>query len=484
VNTTSLERTAPARPAASPPEAGTLERVTNFVDELLVALVNAGIFWADHPRVRSSVDRLLQLLPGLTSQGPLQLASVEDCLLHEERPLLGASLSGSRLIKALRGRESGGLEFAATTTREDLRALIGLLGQRPDASESLASVNTRLQADGARWVRLLPPYRLAAGAGGTAAAGPAAPAPAVPRLRLHGRVYQEIVELLQGIAVKVCHGEAFGFDAAQTLLDRVLGLLERDPGALLQITRYERYDAFTFGHSIRVCVLAVNFARSLTTDPALLNRVGVSALLHDVGKARVPFQILHNTGRLSAEERLEMQKHPLFGAEILQDLRDSDPMAVAAAFGHHLTEDQAGYPRTFHEHRLSTVTRLCKVCDVYEALTAVRPYKRSMLPLEAYRVMLSMKDHFEPWLLRKFIQVNGIFPVGTVVELSDGRSARVRAQGAALDRPVVEVLAEGGGPLVDLGQPDAGGLSIARAAFGDPIPEGAWSAEAPPGAPA
>src|SRR5262249_17314636 len=144
---------------------------------------------------------------------------------------------------------------------------------------------------------------------------------------------------------------------------------------------------------IRVCLMALNYARAFTNDQEFLLRVGSAALLHDVGKARVPFEVLHCKGRLSAEHRREMERHPELGAEILLDSKGVDPMAVTAAFGHHKTTSYGGYPKTLHQAQLSTVTKIVKVCDVFESLTAVRPYKPAMSPVRAYRIMMSMQGH-------------------------------------------------------------------------------------------
>jgi HD-GYP domain-containing protein (c-di-GMP phosphodiesterase class II) len=130
---------------------------------------------------------------------------------------------------------------------------------------------------------------------------------------------------------------------------------------------------------------------------------------------------------------------------MLLDAPNSDPMAVSIAFGHHRTTTGGGYPDTLHRPDLSLATKIVKICDVYEALTAVRPYKPRMSPTRAYRIMIAMQDHFDAPVLKRFIQVNGIYPTGTRVRLSDGSVARVERQTKAPLLPVVdvEVTAEG-----------------------------------------
>ncbi|MFH0944592.1 MAG: HD domain-containing phosphohydrolase, partial [Planctomycetota bacterium] len=223
------------------------------------------------------------------------------------------------------------------------------------------------------------------------------------------------------------------------LVEGVLRTLDQDARAFLNLARYEEYDAFTFGHSIRVCALAVLFARDLSSDDELVRRIGVASVLHDVGKARLPFELLHSKGVFTADERREMQKHTIFGGELLAEMEECDPMAIAVAFGHHRTEDGRGYPQTAVPLPLSAATRIVKICDVYEALTALRPYKPRVSPATAYRTMLEMEGHFEPRLLRRFIKLNGIYPTGSRVVLSSGEVAMVERQTSRPESPVVEV---------------------------------------------
>ena len=438
--------------------------ISGFIDELVVALVNAGIYWPDHPRVGAAIQEMMRVQAELLAQSKkssLVLGIVDHYLIYEQRPLLGASLAAPRLIKPLSERGSGGIEFDEDLSETDLRILVQVLSKKKDPDEDYQVTNRRLTAKGCEKIGLLPPFqvglsdsRMRRGVGGQGVAvsvedleGHVVPddkmAKKMTRLPVH--LYQEVVDCLQTATIRVCQGGRIDLEEVATAVDGMVKNLNTNAKSILQISRYERYDAFTFNHSIRVCTLALNFARTLTKNRDTLNSVGIAALLHDVGKSRVPFEVLHHQGRLSDEQRREMEQHPVYGAEILLDHERVDNLAVAAALGHHQTLLAGGYPSVRHEVVLSKVTNIVKICDVYEALTAERPYKRAMSPTRAFGIMFNMEDHFDPGILRRFVHVNGIYPTGSLVELSNGMRARVHSQSEEVAGPVVEMEVGGEG---------------------------------------
>ena len=430
----------------APPDPVTL--ASQLTDELLAAMVNIRIYAASHPRVQGSlttVQRRLGELVALSGQDPLVLGVAEGLVVFQQRPLLGASIGAARLLTALQAWQAGGLELWAAITTTELEALLQLLAARPQPGQDHLWVNAQLVARQCQHVQLLPPYV----EGGASAAR----APTPHSIRIGVQFYQGVIDLLQTVTVSVCRGGRIDFDPVQTQAEQMLKQLEAQDTPVLGLARQDQYDAFTFGHSVRVAVLSMHFARTLTADRELLIRIGTAALLHDVGKSLIPFELLHSATTLSAEERRHMNRHAELGAECLLDHHDADPLAIAAAFGHHRNPDGSGYPRTRHDHQTSLVTAIVKICDVYEALTAARPYKQPMSPIRAYRVMLAMGDKLDRKLLRKFIEVNGIYPVGQLVELDNGDVAVVRGASKDRQKPVVEVIDSDVSPdLVDDGQ--------------------------------
>lgn len=404
---------------------------TLLVEALVAAIVNSRIYELDHPRVVGSmaeVHTAVGRLAAGTDRPKIRIGAFDGMVVFDRRPLLGASISVKRLIDRIEHFGAGGIEIDAGVTTEHLLTFFVALIDRNAPENDFAAFDERLVREGCRTVRLLPPYAdgIEGGFGDP--------------VRLGMSFHQTVIDLLQTITVSVCRGGRIDFGPVQAQAEAVLKRLEARGDLHLGLAREDQYDAFTFGHSLRVAILSMSFARTLTDDRGLLIRIGTAALLHDVGKALIPFEILHSTKPLSDEERREMNRHAELGAECLLDHHDSDPLAIAAAFGHHRSPDGSGYPSTSHKHPVSMVTSIVKICDIYEALTAARPYKQPMSPIRAYRVMIAMNEKLDQALLRRFIEVNGIYPVGQLVALEDGSVAVVRAQTGDMLRPQVAVL--------------------------------------------
>ena len=422
----------------------------DVVDELLVLLTNARMYASDHPRVTAAVEQLgrdLDAWCAATGRQELVLGAVDGYLIHDKRPLLGASMAARRLIEPLERMSAGGVAVARGARREDLMSLARALGRGPRGPQDAEAAAHELREAGAHAVRILPPFRLA-GPGRLGEDGLSALLQTdhggrslrqLLDLDVPVKLYQRVVDHMQDVMIRACRRDRFDLDESKGLIEGMLKRFEDGGGSLLNMARYERYDAFTFGHSIRVCLMALHFARSLTSEEEELHRVGMAALLHDVGKAWLPFEILHSTTRLGFEERVEMNRHAEYGGRILLGI-GADPTAVVAAFGHHRAGRHRGYPSTLHPASLSTVTRVVKICDVFEALTAVRPYKDSMSPTRAFRIMISMGEHFDLGLLKAFIRVHGVYPQGARVRLTTGEVGKVVGQTADLSCPRVQVV--------------------------------------------
>ena len=261
--------------------------VTDLVDNLVAALVNSRIYWTNHPRVVESLKAVTGYLAEAcraTAGANLTVAVASDFLVFDDRPLLGATLSAPRLIGAMHNWESGGIEMSAQAGIADFQILLESIKSARGDDQTYESVNQRLAARGHPRIKLLQSYKeLENGINAT-------PEELRGRCVVPLQIYQSAMDLLQGVTVSVSTGSTIDFAPVQTHAEMMLQRLESNEGALMNLARQDHYDAFTFGHSVRVSVLALNFGRALTNDPLTLIQLGTAALLHDVGKAMVPFE--------------------------------------------------------------------------------------------------------------------------------------------------------------------------------------------------
>ena len=229
-------------------------------------------------------------------------------------------------------------------------------------------------------------------------------------------------------------------DALLPTLDGVAQSLARNSTALLTLVRLRSKDEYTFQHSMAVGILMTRFAQQLGLSSSEVHDAGVGGILHDIGKMVVPLDILNKPGALTPEEYAVAQIHPDEGYAILQRLGVPDA-ALDVALYHHEKVNGAGYPRGLKGDEIPLLARMAAICDVYDALTAERPYKKPWAPPVALGRMSEWDGHFDPKLLRVFIDMVGIYPAGTLVRLDSGYLAIVMEQNEnALLRPVVSII--------------------------------------------
>jgi putative nucleotidyltransferase with HDIG domain len=229
---------------------------------------------------------------------------------------------------------------------------------------------------------------------------------------------------------------------ARTMIDGLAQAVAHNRTALLALTTLKNYDNYTFTHMVNVSVLTMGQARGLGIDGPLLREFGLAALMHDIGKVRTPIEILNKPDRLDEKEFAIMKRHTLDGAEILRQTPDVPTLAPVIAFEHHLRLDGSGYPTGVIRKALNVGTMLCSIADVYDAMRSQRNYQQAF-PTDRILEVLKRNDgqHFDRHLVRRFVQLIGIYPVGTIVRLDTGEVGVVqRVYAPDPYRPHVRVL--------------------------------------------
>lgn len=285
------------------------------------------------------------------------------------------------------------------------------------------------------------------------------------------RTYACVLGSVREVAEKIAAGRRAGIGRVLRVTQSLVDLMMADEPLFMALSTIRVHDDYTYAHSVNVGVLAMCLGRRLGLSRRSLERLGVCGLLHDLGKVEVPRAILNKSGKLTDHEFEVMKRHSVDSVRLivrLQASRDRKARLVMPPFEHHLRYDLSGYPQTRRKAPLTLFGRILTIVDVYDAVTSPRVYRRTVFrPDQALGMMMEDAGRtFDPALLKVFINLLGVYPVGTLLELGDGTLALVsRASGPDRNpaRPWALVLAgdaAGGfrpGPEIDLAETDPSG---------------------------
>jgi putative nucleotidyltransferase with HDIG domain len=230
-------------------------------------------------------------------------------------------------------------------------------------------------------------------------------------------------------------------DAARGMVDSLAQAVAQNRTALLALTALKNYDNYTFTHMVNVSILTMGQARGVGIDGPLLREFGLAALMHDIGKVKTPNEILNKPDKLTEQEYDILKRHTVDGAQILRKTPEMPTLAPIVAFEHHLRADGTGYPSA-ERAQLNLATTLCGIADVYDAMRSQRVYQPAF-PTDRILAVLQRNDgkQFDQHLVRRFVQLVGIYPVGNMVRLYNGEIAVVmRAHAPDPYRPRVRIL--------------------------------------------
>lgn len=271
-------------------------------------------------------------------------------------------------------------------------------------------------------------------------------------------IYARTLSVVEDVMDSVKISQTLPLKRAKRVMHRMIDELLADPTNLMGLTNLRCYDEYTFHHSVNVCVLSLSLGRRLGLPRPMLEQLGMASLFHDIGKSRVPIEVLNKPGEFNEEEWDIIRAHPVHGVKTLVKIKGADELAsrvMTGSFEHHMNYDNSGYPKLPKPRSLSLYGRMIGLCDCYDAMTSARVYNRTpFTPEKALKFMLSKAGKaFDPVLIKVFVNTVGIFPVGTLLLLDSGEMAvvsKANEDPVLGDRPEVRVISDKNGkPLAD-----------------------------------
>lgn len=402
-------------------------------DDLLrrfgAALRGVQLYSPDHPIVARNMEALGEVLRALHQhESSVVIGILGEELIVGELPMSKASASMGELIRRLSALGIERVTIARGVTIDELKAFVAKFGQlektagasQKDAAAELDSASIKV---------------------GKVTIAERAPDEGTDSATIR-RMYAEAVSVATAVWESARSQEHPDPSAAQTMIDGLAQAVLQNRSALLALTALKEYDNYTFTHMVNVSILTMAQARGLGIEGPLLREFGMAALMHDIGKVKTPAEILNKPDKLTDEEFTIMKRHTVDGAEILRGTPDIPSLAPVVAFEHHLRIDGTGYPAGISRPHLNLATMLCGIADVYDAMRSKRKYQQAF-PSERILAVLQRNDgsQFDQHLIRRFVQLLGIYPVGNLVKLNSGEIAIV-LQVHAPDpyRPKVKIL--------------------------------------------
>jgi HD-GYP domain-containing protein (c-di-GMP phosphodiesterase class II) len=450
------------------PEERELQRMArDFLFAFYAALRVLKLYPIENQSARNALrelDRSARVL--LESEGALSVRSVGDFLFVNDLRLrfdLGSYATFGGLSRALRGHGVGLIEIAREVGPEEWAAALSALLAEPDAEDPFAALGERLKVRTLRHVFFgpLPEH--------------ASAAPMEHSREMARRTYVQSVAAAREVMTNARTGRAISLRRVKRTVQSIVDQVLSNEASIVGMTTLRDYDEYTFTHSVNVCILSVALGKKLALSKAQLYELGLGALLHDIGKVRVPREIITKTSQLSDEEWRIIREHPTEGLLALFSMRGMGEFPLRAmlmAYEHHMKADRSGYPASKRACAPMLYSRIVAVADGFDAATSKRSYQS--LPLTSEQVLREMHENqgrgYDPLLVRAFTSMTGIYPVGSLVILDSYELAVVLAANpkpGAAGQPIVRIIYDEMG--MPLEEPRTLDLSETDPATGRPV---------------
>jgi HD-GYP domain-containing protein (c-di-GMP phosphodiesterase class II) len=345
----------------------------------------------------------------------------DDLYLNEQR--LRYSVEGFTSFKYIltqwKKRFIGEVIFKEAVNEETLRAFIYTMVELEEGREDNPTLfNEKMTQQGVASIRVNPLESFEGGDGLYAARKG-------DIQEVGKKIFFETIGTIKEVMTQIRGDQHADVRKLKRLVQKTIHVLMEDESILLGLTTIKNYDEYTYNHSVNVSIYSLAMGRRLGLSKETLTELGLTALFHDFGKSKIPKEVLNKPAALDETEWALMKKHSLMGVETvlnLKQLGEINPRMVIGIFDHHLKYDLSGYPKLYRGKKVSLFGRILQIADAYDAMTTPRVYKKNPYTLEE-TLAIMQKDsgrHFDPTLLKIFIGLVSVYPIGSVVLLNTG----------------------------------------------------------------
>ncbi|HOV80831.1 MAG TPA: HD-GYP domain-containing protein [Bacillota bacterium] len=236
---------------------------------------------------------------------------------------------------------------------------------------------------------------------------------------------QKAISQVKNLFMEASEGVIIGIDEIQETVGSMVNQLSSNE-SIVNMLDQRSLDDYTFYHSVNVCVLSIMTGITMGYDEKDLHILGTGAILHDLGKTKIPKEILNKSGRLTDEEFAIIKMHPAYGYELIKQTGEIDEIAALISYEHHERYNGSGYPEGKRNSAIHRFSRIVSIADTYDAITAERIYKKASQPHEAYEMLAGSGNYLFDYLaVRSFLENIAAYPAGSLVRLTSGETAVV-----------------------------------------------------------
>ncbi len=396
-----------------------------FLNTFIATINNARLYSPGHYVVTQAVGALRNTLKELFEyKNEISFSIIDEELYVDNIPLLEHGVMGEKFLDECKKHTINRITFHKGVDEKEILEFISFINTDPSVLYEKGGLANVLQSEGVAYIavsKVVPVTPTDAGSlsGDTAELS-----------RKHDEESRKLffgaIEGIQEIMDDIKYYRKPHLGKIQDIVQSMINKIVMEKGLLLSLATMKNYDEYTFDHSVNVLIFSLCIGQILAFNQVQLNKLGRAAFLHDVGKVNIPPEIVKKQGELTEEEWKHIRKHPVEGARLLSSIQGIDKLAMTVAYEHHIRHNFSGYPKLKHRRPLHPFSKIVHIADVYDAATSRRVYHNPIPPDKVVNLILEERGtYFDPTLVKVFVNMIGIFPIGTLVRLDTGETGIV-----------------------------------------------------------